>query len=310
MRRPRLILADRGISPVVGVVLLVAITLLLASVVGAVVLGIDGERASPNAAVQLTADAASDRVQVRHFSGSDLPADHTRIVWEVGDDRFVTDPADAERLFRAGQSVTATFDGATAATGQWWGFPSPAAHDIEPGEKVTVTLYDTRSDKPVVRQSVTAGTGSLGAVGSGLIWPADDRAGVTGVQYGVDFTIQPGSPTVGNSLNSIEIDVTTGSPALFSGTGTGDIALVGVDTDGDGAVEQDIESDVNAWTVSDGGSTLKIGFAGSAYTNPQAGETIVLRLNGVDNPTTAGGYGVQIQTSGDGNWQTGTVDVN
>lgn len=310
MRRLRLRPPNRGISPVVGVVLLVAITLLLASVVGVVVLGVDSERPSPNAAVQLTADAGSDRVRVSHLSGADLSADHTRIVWEVGDDRFITDPADAERLFRAGQSVTATFDGATTATGQWWAFPSPAAHDIEPGEEVTVTLYDTRSEKPVVRQSVTAGTGTLGTVGSGLIWPADDTAGVTGVQYGIDFTIQSGSPTVGNSLNSIEIDVTTGTPDLFSGTGTGDVALVGVDTDGDGAVEQTIESDVNAWTVSDGGSTLKIGFGGSAYTNPQAGETIVLRVDGVDNPPSAGSYGVQIQTSGDGNWQSGSVDVD
>jgi len=137
----------------------------------------------------------------------------------------------------------------------------------------------------------------------------DRTAGETDVRMEVNFEIQPGSPAIGNSLNSVEIDVQSGSPDVFSGTNQSDVVEMGVDTDGDGVIENDIQSDINGWTISDGGSTLKIELGGSAYTNPQAGETIILVVDNVDNPTSPGTYDVRIQTSGDGNWQHGSISI-
>jgi len=97
----------------------------------------------------------------------------------------------------------------------------------------------------------------------------DRTAGETDVRMEINFEIQPGSPAIGNSLNSVEIDVQSGSPDVFSGTNQSDVVEMGVDTDGDGVIENDIQSDINGWTISDGGSTLKIELGGSAYTNPR-----------------------------------------
>jgi len=143
---------------------------------------------------------------------------------------------------------------------------------------------------------------------SDLIQVSDDEAGASDVRVRVNFTVQTGSSTVGNSLNSVEADVQTGSPDMFSETDEADLEKAVVDTDGDGEGETDLESDLDGWQVSNGGSTIKIEFSGSAYT-AQAGDSIIIVFGDVDNPVSPGTYDVQIQTSGDGNWQSGTITV-
>jgi len=143
-----------------------------------------------------------------------------------------------------------------------------------------------------------------------LIRTYDDDAGASPVTMEVNFEIQPGSPTIGNSLDSLEIRVESGDPDMFSGTDEANVSDFGVDTDGDGTIDNDIQGDIDAWDVTDGGSNLKIGLGGSAYTNAQAGDTIILVLENVDNPASPGTYDVEIQTSGDGNWQYGTIEVS
>jgi len=141
-----------------------------------------------------------------------------------------------------------------------------------------------------------------------LLRPGDPTAGAVDVEYRVNFTVRTGSNTIGNSLNSVYLEVTTDSPDMFSGTAMGDLQRVVVDTDGDGAYERDVTADADGWTVQNGGSALKIGFTGSAYT-PDAGDTIVVEFDGVDNPDSAGTYDVRAQTSGDGNWHFGTIEI-
>lgn len=143
---------------------------------------------------------------------------------------------------------------------------------------------------------------------SDLVQLSDNEAGASGVRVRINFTVEPGSDTDGNSLNSVEVDVQTGSPDMFSGTGQADLERAVVDTDGDGTAETDIESDLNGWQVSNGGSTAKIEFSGSVYTADE-GDSIIIVFGNVDNPPTAGTYDVRVQTSGDGNWQSGTITV-
>lgn len=164
-------------------------------------------------------------------------------------------------------------------------------------ERETVGIeHDTATGNPW--------TGSL----SDLIVLSNDEAGASGVRVRINFTVTSGSDTVGNSLNSVETKVQSGSP-MFSGTAQGDLSTAVVDTDGDGTGETDLESDLNGWTVSDGGSRLKIEFGGSAYT-AAAGDAIIIVFGSVDNPTSPGTYTVEIQTSGDGNWQTGDLTID
>ena len=95
---------------------------------------------------------------------------------------------------------------------------------------------------------------------------------------------------------------------MFSNTLLSDLIVVGVDTDGDGSIDTEITHDVDSWTPQNGGSALKIGFSGSAYT-PSANDSIVVEFSGVDNPDTAREYDVRAQTSGDGNWHYGSIAI-
>lgn len=302
----------RAVSPVVGVVLVVVLTVVLAGTVSVIVSGLSVQETSPQAELAVTVDTADDQVELEHLGGDTLVSDRPRLVWEIRGQQRVSEPLDAEQSWSAGETMTTTFDGVTDSTGAWTGHESPGVIDIQSGDQVRVTLYDTVTGRPVAEASVTASRGgavAAPAYGDDLVWLHDDTAGATGVETEIRFEIQPGSPTVGNSLNSVEIDV-AGSPDMFSGTDQDDVVTAGVDTDGDGETETDLEADVDDWTVSDGGSTLKVGFSGSAYMNPAAGETVVLVVEDTDAPASAGSYDVEVQTSGDGNWQSGAVVVS
>lgn len=141
-----------------------------------------------------------------------------------------------------------------------------------------------------------------------LVRISDTTAGATDVRYRINFTIEPGSDTVGNSLNSVELDVTTGSPDMFSGTGQANLEKVVIDNGSDGSIDREISGDLNGWTVQDGGSTLKIEFSGSAY-SASADDSIIAVFDGVKNPASPGTYDIEAQTSGDGNTHTGTITI-
>lgn len=155
--------------------------------------------------------------------------------------------------------------------------------------------------------STTVGGPWSGSQGD-LIRLSTTRPGATGVSVRVNFTIEPGSNTVGNSLNSVYIDVTTGSPDVFSTTTQSDLDRVVIDADSDGDIDQEITGDVDGWQVKDGGSALKIGFSGSAYTASE-NDSIIIVFHNAQNPETTGTYDVEAQTSGDGNWHYGTLDI-
>lgn len=64
---------DRGVSPVIGVILMVAITVILAAVIGAFVLGLGddlGSSSGPQASLSFDGDA--DGVTITHNGGDDL----------------------------------------------------------------------------------------------------------------------------------------------------------------------------------------------------------------------------------------------
>lgn len=171
--------------------------------------------------------------------------------------------------------------------------------DLDPDSAVPTAI--TESTDTVVENRWSGSSGDLFRV-------SDDGAGATNVTMRVNFTVRSGSATIGNSLNSVEIEANDSSLSMFAGTERSDLDRIGVDEDGDGSVDREIAGDVNGWTVSDGGSTLKIGLSGSAYT-PDAGDSIVVEFAGVTNPAAAGSYGIGAQTSGDGNWHYGTVSI-
>jgi len=86
---------DRGVSPVIGVILMVAITVILAAVIGAFVLGL-GESASetaPQASISFDFDGDAETANVTH-DGGDTLENSTTIVTVNGDERSTEDWAD------------------------------------------------------------------------------------------------------------------------------------------------------------------------------------------------------------------------
>lgn len=165
------------------------------------------------------------------------------------------------------------------------------------------TLEEPDIQGPTETVSGNPWVGSL----SDLVTLSDNTAGATDVRYRTNFTVQSGSDTVGNSLNSVQLRMDDTSLAIFADTGQSSLGTATVDTDGDGVGEQDISDDLNGWEVNNGGSEVKIKFGGE-YT-AEAGDSVIITFDDVDNPASAGTYGLEIQTSGDGNWQNGSIEI-
>ena len=78
--------SDRAVSPVIGVILMVAITVILAAVIGSFVLGIGGDiNETPQAQLSVEATVNSSdqlNVTITHDGGDSLPGDDLRVIVE------------------------------------------------------------------------------------------------------------------------------------------------------------------------------------------------------------------------------------
>ena len=107
----KLFTEDRAVSPVIGVILMVAITVILAAVIGAFVLGLGGEtQETPQ--VSLSFDQDGETVTVAHRGGDSVDEGDIEARGAVSDD---TDFGDSD-VFRAGDSVDVTADGSEGDT--------------------------------------------------------------------------------------------------------------------------------------------------------------------------------------------------
>ncbi len=87
---------DRGVSPVIGVILMVAITVILAAVIGTFVLGL-GDSLDQAPQAQLDAEVGTDEFELSHNGGDTL---------RVGDLRVSVDGASATDLEGANSDFT------------------------------------------------------------------------------------------------------------------------------------------------------------------------------------------------------------
>lgn len=97
--------SERGVSPVIGVVLMVAITVILAATIGAIVLGMGDTISQPvSAGASVDADTGNDRISVTFTSsaksGTTLDVDFTQINGGGND---------TATLSSVGDSYTSTF---------------------------------------------------------------------------------------------------------------------------------------------------------------------------------------------------------
>ena len=156
---------SRGVSPVIGVILMVAITVILAAVLGSFVLDIgqQAENDSPQAAFRLSASAATDQVEIRHLGGDRLVLSETRIVIENnGDTTFgPNDSATGDGVLSVGDVSVVTlnasgnpdsidFDGDGADDVSVDGPATP----VSSGDRITVRLIDIGTQRVIYEGSI------------------------------------------------------------------------------------------------------------------------------------------------------------
>jgi len=76
---------DRAVSPVIGVILMVAITVILAAVIGTFVLGLGDQvqESAPNAQISLNADSSTPSVTATHNGGDTFHEDNSGSLYVV-----------------------------------------------------------------------------------------------------------------------------------------------------------------------------------------------------------------------------------
>lgn len=136
----------RGLSPVVGTVLLVAVTVTLAGLAGAVVLDSDPGESPPYARLSATADAGSDQIVLTHEGGDTISSEELTVRVSVDGEQLAHQPLVpffAARGFSGGP--TGPFN--PSADPNWsagetasFELASTNAPLIDPGSTVTVTL--------------------------------------------------------------------------------------------------------------------------------------------------------------------------
>ena len=97
MKLQGLFTEDRAVSPVIGVILMVAITVILAAVIGAFVLGLGDSVSDTAPSAQIDFDYSDDNIVLTHDGGNSFEANNVRL---VGPEGVATasgdDPADVE----------------------------------------------------------------------------------------------------------------------------------------------------------------------------------------------------------------------
>ena len=106
---------DRAVSPVIGVILMVAITVILAAVIGTFVLGLGDQvqESAPNAQININADADNEIVNVTHNGGDTFHEDNTGDLYVVngsGGQATDGDEFDLSDGFSGGDQVDPGFD--------------------------------------------------------------------------------------------------------------------------------------------------------------------------------------------------------
>lgn len=141
-----------------------------------------------------------------------------------------------------------------------------------------------------------------------VMWAYETEPEKDNTIYGMNFTVQSGSNLIGDSLSSIDIEIDSSSD-IVSNTSKEDIVQAGVDKDNDGVIETNLTQDISEWeTEVESQNQIQIGFSGDAYTNPEAGDSILVDLGDLTNPP-EGEYEVRIRANEDTDWQDGNLGV-
>jgi len=158
---------ERAVSPVIGVILMVAITVILAAVIGAFVLqlGDSVSQTAPQASIGVDdTDVSSNSIVLRHSGGDTIEWDETNLIVEKEDGASVAWDGSASGAFETADEVyvstqNASYsDNATIKTGP--GSVDPAdgpdssSFTFTADERITITMIDRQSGEIIFEREI------------------------------------------------------------------------------------------------------------------------------------------------------------
>jgi flagellin-like protein len=159
---------ERAVSPVIGVILMVAITVILAAVIGAFVLplGDSVSQTAPQASIGVDdTDVSSNSIVLRHSGGDTIEWDETNLIVEKEDGDSVAWDGSASGAFETADEVNVSTqnastygDKSTIKTGP--GPVDPAdSPDSSPfsftaDERITITMIDRQSGEIIFEREI------------------------------------------------------------------------------------------------------------------------------------------------------------
>jgi len=114
MELKSLIHDDEGVSPVIGVILMVAITVILAAVIASFVIGLgdDNQTTKPSTTFEFGYDSGNDELSISVTGGKDLDADQVEITGNTGSGSEMSGgsgtPSDLKNWYEYSGDVTET----------------------------------------------------------------------------------------------------------------------------------------------------------------------------------------------------------
>ncbi|WP_142986407.1 type IV pilin [Halorubrum cibi] len=129
---------DRAVSPVIGVILMVAITVILAAVIGTFVLGLGDSLgdSQPTAQLEVSLDETNNQTVIEHGGGDPIESDTLRVIVSSGNNEGTTTISD--RL-SVGDRINTT---------------STGSNNVSSGEEVRVRIIHQPSDSILVDRTL------------------------------------------------------------------------------------------------------------------------------------------------------------
>lgn len=144
-------------SPVLGVIVMVALTVLFVAVLGSFSFGISlGSLTTPQVSMSTEVNVPNDQVQITHIGGDQLVAGTTSIVIvnESDGQRIDFGPAQTDDTFEVGESVVIT---TTSGAIEGWALGAgDTSFELRSGTTYTIAIVDTDSDVILYRTSLTS----------------------------------------------------------------------------------------------------------------------------------------------------------
>jgi flagellin-like protein len=136
---------DRAVSPVIGVILMVAITVILAAVIGTFVLGLGDSLgdSQPTAQISVDVDQSNSNVTFEHQGGDSIESGAMTVIVS-GDGNSVEQTEVFADRFSVGDTVEGSFGVDTNTT------------NISEGEDIRVRIIHTSSESVLVDRSFEA----------------------------------------------------------------------------------------------------------------------------------------------------------